>query len=294
MKNIILLIVMVFTASLVSAQKENTDADTTKLKLGNKTIMIIEKNEETGETVLKQKEITDEEKTVTIDEKNKKGMDKPHYSSRKYSRWAGLYLGVNQLGDIGDGGPLSIDMQDWQINPWKSRIWNINFMEMNLSIIKKHILLTTGFGLEYKNYSFTENIDLVEDKDNRVNPEVNNNLKYKTDKLHVSYFQMPILLEFNTSSKAGKGIYLAAGVVGGLRMYSKLYQKYDLGDNTIKRKTKSDFNLNPYQLYATLRLGFNKITFFGNFDLIPLFKEDRSQTGDNLMAISAGVKLVGF
>ena len=278
---------MLFTVTLANAQKENRD--TTKIKLGNKTIIIVEKNNDKVDTTIIKEKIKDKE--VTINSKEKKTKHKKHYNSRKYSRWAGLYLGLNQLVD---DGFLEPSTNDWAINPWKSRIWNINFMEVNLNIIKRHILLTTGFGLEYKNYSFTENIDLVKNENGSVNPVKNNDLKYSKDKLHVSYFQMPILLEFNTSSRPRKGFYFAAGVVGGVRMYSKLYQKYELNDNTTKRKIKSDFNLNPYQLYGTLRLGFNKLTLFGNFDMLPLFKDGGSNTGDNLMAISAGVKLIGF
>ncbi len=287
MKNVILLIAMLFTVTLANAQKENRD--TTKIKLGNKTIIIVEKNNDKMDTTIIKEKIKDKE--VTINSKEKKTKHKKHYNSRKYSRWAGLYLGLNQLVD---DGFLEPSTNDWAINPWKSRIWNINFMEVNLNIVKRHILLTTGFGLEYKNYSFTENIDLVKNENGSVNPVKNNDLKYSKDKLHVSYFQMPILLEFNTSSRPRKGFYLAAGVVGGVRMYSKLYQKYELNDYKIKRKTKSDFNLNPYQLYGTLRIGFNRLTLYGNFDILPLFKEGGSNTGDNLMTVSAGVKLIGF
>jgi len=287
MKNVILLIAMLFTVTLANAQKENSD--TTKIKLGNKTIIIVEKNNDKVDTTIIKEKIEDKE--VTINSKEKKTKHKNHYNSRNYSRWAGLYLGINQLVD---DGFLEPSTNDWAINPWKSRIWNINFMEVNLNIVKRHILLTTGFGLEYKNYSFTENIDLVINENGSVNPVKNNDLKYSKDKLHVSYFQMPILLEFNTSSRPRKGFYLAAGVVGGVRMYSKLYQKYELNDNTIKQKTKSDFNLNPYQLYGTLRIGFNRLTLYGNFDILPLFKEGGSNTGDNLMTVSAGVKLIGF
>jgi len=287
MKNVILLIAMLFTVTLANAQKENRD--TTKIKLGNKTIIIVEKNKNKVDTTIIKEKIKDKE--VTINSKEKKTKHKKHYNSRKYSRWAGLYLGLNQLVD---DGFLEPSTNDWAINPWKSRIWNINFMEVNLNIIKRHILLTTGFGLEYKNYSFTENIDLVKNENGSVNPVKNNDLKYSKDKLHVSYFQMPILLEFNTSSRPRKGFYLAAGVVGGVRMYSKLYQKYELNDYKIKRKTKSDFNLNPYQLYGTLRIGFNRLTLYGNFDILPLFKDGGSNTGDNLMTVSAGVKLIGF
>jgi len=287
MKNVILLIAMLFTVTLANAQKENRD--TTKIKLGNKTIIIVEKNNDKMDTTIIKEKIKDKE--VTINSKEKKTKHKKHYNSRKYSRWAGLYLGLNQLVD---DGFLEPSTNDWAINPWKSRIWNINFMEVNLNIVKRHILLTTGFGLEYKNYSFTENIDLVKNENGSVNPVKNNDLKYSKNKLHISYFQMPILLEFNTSSRPRKGFYLAAGVVGGVRMYSKLYQKYELNDYKIKRKTKSDFNLNPYQLYGTLRIGFNRLTLYGNFDILPLFKEGGSNTGDNLMTVSAGVKLIGF
>lgn len=289
MKNLFFLLAILFSVSFMNAQSENSSSDTTKIKLGGKTIIIIENEKSSSNKTIKVEEKIDKE-YVEETEKIKKPKK---YKVRKYSRWAGLYLGINQLGDIRDAGPL-LSNSPWQINPWKSRIWNINFMEMNLSIIKRHLLLTTGLGFEFKNFAFTENIDLVENDRKQINPIKNNAYKYTKDKLHVSYFQIPLLLEFNTSSRPKKGLYLAGGLVGGVRMYSKLYQEYDSDENEIENKTSSNFNLSPFQLYGTLRVGFNKFTLFGNFDLLPLFEDGKSDTGDNLMVVSTGIKLLGF
>ena len=45
---------------------------------------------------------------------------------------------------------------------------------------------------------------------------------------------------------------------------------------------------------GTMRLGIDRITFIGNFDLLPVFQDGKSVTGDGIGNVSLGVQLVGF
>ena len=291
MKKVILLLLVIFSVSNIFAQKEKTEQDTTKFKLGNKTIIIIEKNEKEDE-VKKEEDIKimkegEEEEEIVKEEV------KPKYKSRDYSRWAGINLGFNQFVKFSDLSELNGDMENWSINPWKSTTWNINIMEFNVSLIKRHLLLTTGLGFEFRKYGFDKNIDLVYNND-KVEPAINNNLDYGKNKLSASYVQIPLLLEINTSSRAKKGLYLAGGVIGGYKMSSEMNQSYKINGQKIKKETHDNFNLNSYQVEGTVRIGINRFTFFTNFDMVPVFKEGKIGTNHNLSNVTFGIQLIGF
>ena len=297
MKKVIFLLVMVFSFSSIFAQNKKSESDTTKMKIGNRTIIIIEKkdnseNKENKEIEIEEEIIVVEGKEIKREKKKEKKAKK--YKARKYSRWSGINLGLNQFVHLDDYSELDGTTDIWQVKPWKSRTWNINFMEFSLSIVKRHLLLTTGLGFEYRNYSFDRDIDLEYDNSENIFPIENNTIDYNKNKLHASYVQIPLLLEINTSTRPKKGLYLAGGVIGGYKMNSYVVQKYKANGQKIKTEIDDSFNLNPYQLEGTLRIGFNRFMLYTNVDLLPVFEEDISSTGDQLANVTFGIQLIGF
>jgi len=293
MKKAIFLLIMLFSISSIYAQNEKTKSDTTKLKFGNKTIIIIEKKIK-DEEVQEEKEIKVEEGEDIVKEEEEKVAKKKKYNSRNFSRWAGINLGFNQFVYLSDMSALSGKSENWSINPWKSTTWNINIMEFNVSLIKKHLLLTTGLGFQFRKYSFDKNIILVYDDKRNISAVVDKYIDYDKDKLSASYVQLPLLLEINTSSRPKKGFYLATGVIGGYKMTSKLKQVNKFDGRKIKVKIYDDFQLNPYQLEGTIRIGINRFTLFANFDMLPVFREDKIANSEDLSNITLGIQLIGF
>ncbi len=286
MKKITFILLITFFASNIFSQNDEGIKDTTKIKFGDRTIIIIESDEESKSTKVEEKENRKKSEKENNEEKKK-------CKSRRNSRWTGLYLGFNQLGtELNPATPLSDGREIWEVNPWKSRVWNFNFLRYSLSIVPNHFLVTTGLGIEWKNYTFKNNID-IEDNDGESIPVVNNSINYKNNKLHSCYFQIPLLLEFNTSKRANRGLYIGAGITGGIRVKSKMYKKYELNGRTVKSKIYDDFNLNSFQAILTARIGFDRLTFFANYDLIPVFEHDKNK-GDRLKTFSFGLRILPF
>ncbi len=296
MKKAILLLIVIFSVSNIFAQKEESNQDTTKLKFGNKTIIIIEETEKEDSVIIEKEEevVVKEGKEGIVKKEEKKKHKKSKYKSAKFSRWAGINLGFNQFVHLRDFDALHSESENWSINPWKSKTWNINIMEFSVSLIKRHLLLTTGLGFEFRNYSFDKDIDLVYNDRGNTIPAVNYTVDYSKNKLSASYVQVPLLLEINTSSRPKKGFYLAGGVIGGYKMSSEMNKKYKSNGQKIKTEIHDDFNLNPYQLEGTLRIGINRFTLFTNFDMLPVFKEGKLSTGEDLANVTFGVQLIGF
>ena len=86
-----------------------------------------------------------------------------------------------------------------------------------------------------------------------------------------------LLLQFNTSKNEDKNFHLAAGVIGGVRVGSKLVQKFDVFGKESKNKSKGVYNLNSFQAIATVRMGYNDIGLFANYNLLPLFEKGKAE-----------------
>lgn len=326
MKKSLFILTLLFIFSSMMAQIENTKKDTTKIKVGNRTIIIVEdKNNNDNDEIQIEEEVIiddaeiempeppeapewgenneDEEMEIEIlgdsDSKTDKEVKikkakKEKYRPGKYSRWAGVNLGFNQITSFNDYSQLKGSKEIWDNKIWSSRTWSINPVEVSLSIVKKHVLLTTGIGFEFRNYSFRNDFDLA-NQGGIIEPTPVND-EYSKNKLKASYVQVPILLEFNTSTKPKKGLYLAGGLIGGYKMGSGMIQEYELNGQEIEKDIddKNGFNLNDYQLMGTFRFGIERITFIGNIDLLPMFKDGKSYTGDDIANISFGIQLLGF
>ena len=207
-----------------------------------------------------------------------------------YSRWTGINLGFNQL-LFSDGNLERINHSNWEINPWKSRTWDFDILGYSLPLIKPYLLLTSGVGFQFRNYSFEKNIDLVYMDDNVI-PVIVTKPEFTKNKLHITYLHIPLLLEVNTSAKPKKGFYLAGGMILGIRMYSALTQKFKNGTQKIKLKTTDNFNLNNFQFTWTMRVGFNRFTIVGSYDIFPLF--DNTGYNYEVYNFTFGLQLTGF
>jgi hypothetical protein len=99
------------------------------------------------------------------------------------------------------------------------------------------------------------------------------------------------MLEFNTHDEVKKNINLAFGVIGGYVSSTITKQKWenDLGKFTNRRR--EEFQINPWPLDFSIRIGFRKTALFFNYGLTPLFEKNR---GSVVYPITFGVQLLQF
>jgi hypothetical protein len=239
---------------MVIAQEEKRESDTTKISFKKKDIYIIDKVQ-----------------TDTIDaspEVKFKKLNKPS----KEGHWGGIDFGPTILLNSASGSSFATDPQ-WENDPAKSFYWNINFVDHRFNIYKHYFGITTGFGVNFTQIGIRNNQLLLENADSIwvVKDSVNN---FSKNKLRGTYLQIPLLLEFNTNNNEDKSFYLAAGVIGGVRVGSAIIQK--TGKN--KTKEKGDYGLNPFKLDATVRFGYGDWGLFVNYAMLPLF--DTAKTSE--------------
>lgn len=244
--------------------------DTTRISIGDKKILIID----------------DEGESVRLGFKDITGK----HSSKVKSHWAGFEMGVNMLVDenFETDPPAGYEFLDPKIE--KSIALNFNLADFEIKLYRRNIMLVTGIGFSINNFRFKSDAWLEPNADS-VTAIVDPSVTLKKNKLVAEYINIPLLLEFNTSENRDRTVHLAAGVIGGLRIGSrvKMIQKKD-GDES-KVKIYDDFNLNPFRCDATVRVGFKNFTVFGSYGLLAMFKDNK---GPELMPFTAGIRLVGW
>ncbi len=251
--------------SMTDEDVKLNDIDTTKIKFGKRKYIIIDDGE---------------------DEKKKKS------HTRNLDHWAGLELGIN--GYTGADNNVSLPLKDDYMSVEygiHSLICNLNMFEKDFHIYKNYINLVTGIGFSFNSYQLKNKVILDPDSTYTYFKAANPNASFTKNKLKAAYIQMPLMLEFNSSNSRSKTLHLAAGVLAGYKLTSKTKQEFTLDGYEYYVTRKDDYNLNPFKLDATARIGYGDFTMFATYSLTTLFEKNK---GPELYPFSVGVRIVPF
>lgn len=252
MKKVYLTLAVLMGLSSGYAQEES--GDTTKISIGKHTVIIIGGDEEEEEIIVDSDDSVDE------------------YKSKAH--WAGIDFGFNVL--MKDNFDNSFDNHPyWNNDPAKSQVWNLNLLEHKFNFGTPYVGLTTGLGFNFTSIGFKDNY-LLNSTADTVFATIDTVTTYSKNKLKATYLTVPLLLEFNTSRNASNNFYLAAGVVGGVRIASKIKRKGEFDGKSFDQKEKGTYGLNPFKADALVRLGYNDWGVFASYSLVPLFEKDRT------------------
>lgn len=116
--------------------------------------------------------------------------------------------------------------------------------------------------------------------------------KYSKNKLSLNYLEIPLELRFRTRYKKDDTPYklnfrFYPGFKGGVLVGSHTKRK----DEDSKVKVYDIKNTLVYRYGPTLRIAFNKISFYGFYSLTPMFEKGK---GDEIYQYAAGLSLLLF
>ncbi len=247
-------------------------ADTTKIRIGKKSIKVINDGEDTYISVIDSKDEKLKDFDFEIDDEDMKfKKEKPR--NKFEGNWGGIELGINNYeGDTHDFMDL---------NTGKSFNWNINMFEQSFGLFSRHVGLVTGIGFEFNNYRFDNGNSIEKDDDgNIVGLDFGPTYNIDKSKLTTIYLICPLLLEFQipVSNDKDKNIHISGGVVGGIKAGSYTKVKYSDNGKPGKNKTKDDFNLAPYRYGVTARIGYGDLNLFATYYLTPMFEKSDDVT----------------
>ncbi|MBU0487481.1 MAG: DUF2807 domain-containing protein [Bacteroidetes bacterium] len=187
------------------------------------------------------------------------------------SNWAGIAIGVNGYMTSSYDTKLPAGFEYMELDYPRSLSISINPWEQNFPLLKDHINLVTGFGLEFSNYRFSQNYLLMPDSSHVCAIYDSANV-YKRSKLTSVWANIPLLLQFNTGeNSSGNSFHWSVGVVGGIRLGSHTKQVYEIGHTKFKPKTRDDFNLNLFRYGAMFRIGYAGLDLWAKYDFSELF-----------------------
>jgi len=285
MKTIFCIVAVVFSLALFAQETEETKKDSTKsvsITFDKDGVGVVGQNEDgsvadTTRIELKNSYITIVSKSERDDDDDYDDDDRdPKY---ELAWWNGIDIGVNGILNEDYGMNLSQDPSTGMLEPryGNSRYISFNLAQVKGRIVKDYVGLTTGLTVQFYNYKFSGDEELVFANDSMfIAPTGERNVT--KNKLRATYIGLPLLLEFNTSLDQRRSFHISAGIVGKVRIGNMYKQKYSFEGDDNKASIKGDLGLNRWAVDAMLRIGYRKFTLFGQVGLLPMF--DNSGTQD--------------
>ncbi|MDX9771043.1 MAG: outer membrane beta-barrel protein [Tenuifilaceae bacterium] len=281
--------------AIVDTTKTNVDTktvtqmsgkDTTKIRLGKREIVIVEKD---GTTSI---EIPDTGDKHTFDSFKDKDFTYKR-KARFKGHWAGFEWGFNGLMDADQSINMQDDLKYLELKQGRSWNFNLNFMQYSFGFGTDKVGMVTGLGLEFNNYHFrNSNTITVVDGKTVVDDSylLDPNKIVTKSRLSTTYLNAPLLLEFQIPTSYRHRIFFSAGVVGGVKIGSNTKVVYE-GTNKGKDKVRDDFNLSPFRYGLTARLGYRGLSLFATYYPVQLFEDGK---GDEIYPFSIGLRLLSF
>lgn len=244
-------------------------------------------------------EVYDGDKTKVIIGSNELNVDEDGKVSFKRNRqerfdghFGGFEMGINGFVNSKGNFDLPQDYEFLDLRMEKSINVKLNVFEQNFNLIRNKFGLTTGLGLEWKNYRFKDNVELVAGEGDIFNNYENIARNYTKSKLVVNYLNVPLMLEFQTNRFSKKNsFHISAGVQAGLRIGSHTKNVYQDDGKKKKMKDRDDFYLNPIKYDLSARIGWGKINLYADYSLNTLFKNNR---GPELYPFTMGITLASW
>jgi hypothetical protein len=207
-----------------------------------------------------------------------------HVSKRHYykpsnvsTNWIIVDLGFANFNDRTNYASASAQQfapgatSDWfNLRNSKSVDVNIWLFMQRLNVVKHVVNLKYGLGIELNNYRYTENIKFLK------NPTevIMDTISYSKNKLAADYVTVPIMLNFNFTPHRRNGFGISAGVSAGYLYSSR--QKL-ISDETGKKKTHDDFDLEPWKISWIGEIQLGPVKLYGSYATKSMFKKGLDQ-----------------
>ncbi len=167
-------------------------------------------------------------------------------------------------------GYPALNGNDFKLRAGKSINVNIWFFMQRLNLIKHHVNLKYGIGLELNNYRYKSSISYKEGGAIPYSGIQTNapfifrdSISFSKNKLAADYLTVPMMLNFNTNPHSKrKGLSISAGVSAGYLYSQRNKQK---SDERGKDKNRGDYDLNRFKLSYVAELGLGGVHLYGSY-----------------------------
>lgn len=179
--------------------------------------------------------------------------------------------------------------EGFDINYTRSKSASLNYIFNSTQRRNQVFSYSIGAGIEMSQYHLKSNSNLIfNDTSTFLVKEAS--FEYSKNVLTNVYLKFPVMLKLN--KEINDNYYqFSVGAIAGLKIFNSYKQKYSFENDDFEVKRNGDFNLNPFKLEPTLRLGRNNLGIYINYNLLPLFEKS---THELLYPFSVGFTYNGF
>jgi hypothetical protein len=283
------------SASVTNKEQNLTKkSDTTRIKLGNKGIAIIDDGK--GSTYVKVEDLDENknsgEDNEVIESNDNKNEGKKH--SHFKGHWGGFEFGMNNFMNKNFSMTRSVANNDEYMDLNTGRSWNVNLnlFQHSFGFGTDMFGLVTGLGFEFNDYQFDGNNNIMKDANGITVSKDYTALGLNLEKTKIStgYLTLPLMLELQLPGgvRNSKRIHIAGGVIGGLKMGSHSKVEYYSNGKLQKDIVKDDFNIRALRYGFTGRIGYGNLTVFANYYATSFFETGK---GPELFPFAIGLAL---
>lgn len=185
---------------------------------------------------------------------------------------------------------------------WGSRTINV-YYQYEVRIMESKFSIVPGIGLSLERWKFKNGAILGYDEDDSLKLLLVNETPMtglKKSQLVTNYLEIPLELRFSTNpSDPGRSFKVGVGGRIGYLYDSFNKIKYkDTDGETKQLKDKQDWNLTKLRYGVYGKIGFGNFSFFGYYNLTPLFEEGKGPgeggTVADFQTITVGISLSAF
>lgn len=265
-------------------QENKVESDTTRINLGSKELLIIDKAEKKSK---KQMDITEDNEN-SIDEAqeqediSKKGkMHKKHKENMKPSKkskkaadvdFLDLDLGLNfysNPADVSDNIADDLNLKLWS---WST---TFNFLPTKFYLGSRNFGLMTSLGWRIGRYNFENAIEFTPGKE--LTYSIDSSGSISKSLLSVHHLQIPLMLYVQSNKIKGLGrIGIGLGGYAGIKIHESSKLTYKSIDRVVK--TKEDFGFDKYRYGLSARIEIGALKFFANMDMNNTWKNQDLRT----------------
>lgn len=187
---------------------------------------------------------------------------------------------------------------EMELNPIGSSMFS-GYYKYDINIGESNFSVHPGLEISFSKFSFKKDVTLVSQQAgddfetilvglDSVSPGTN----FKKSLLKSTYIEIPLEVTFRTNRQFPKRSFkITLGAKAGYLVSAKTKIKFleDGQDKITKQKEK--YNLKPFKVTLVGKIGLGKIGLFYNYDMLPLFNDDKGPSKTTAATMSIGLSL---
>jgi hypothetical protein len=201
-------------------------------------------------------------------------------------------FGLASNGYLNSDGKEQLPVGYEFMDPIQGKSLEVSFypVEESVALLGNWLGLAFGLGLQYNNYRFDlNNATDIQEGGQSWFPEISEDASLTKSKLTTLYLNAPILAELQIRNRYNRQpLFIAGGVVGGIKLQSHTKMVYLDDEGSHKRKLKDISGIPSLRYGFMAKAGYGSVSLYGTYYPVSLFDANK---GPELYPYSVGLMI---